>query len=365
VRIHSRRAPHLAPLRNACVLLLVACAHSAPGPNDGTDTDGPHTTTPPIQLTYNLGRDLAPAWRADGSGLLYAFQLPGPDDFDGCLAELPPGGGTRRVEKCPLEDLAGDSVNLLGTPAISSAGRLAWVQTRSATGRISPASAEIRVGNLTVIDTGTVVRTLPYLAQSGAVHATVTHLHWLGESALIYVGDDVQYLGPCQNCKPDSLVIGREIARLDLAAGNLVTVIPGTAEATSVWPSVDGLTIYYTIAGDSRVFRQVLATGAVTTVHDFAPAGIARDATLSDSVLAAVVGGRVSYGVDPLIGPVQVDSGGILYHVNLATGVATPLTLSGKRFRSPSLRPGAQQIAVEAVDSSGALIADLYLFDSP
>ncbi len=360
-----RLAPRLAPSRLACLLLIVACAHSAPGPLEDTDSDGPRTATPPIQLTYNLGRDLAPVWRADGSGLLYAYLLPGPGDFDGCIAELPPGGGTRRMQKCPLEDLAGDSVNLLGTPAISADGQLAWVQTRSATGRISPASAEIRVGNLTVADTGTVVRTLPYLAQSGSVHTTISHLHWLGESALIYVGDDIQYLGPCQNCKPDSLVIGREIARLDLAAGNLVTVIPGTAEATSVWPSLDGLTIYYTIAGDTRVFRQLLSTGAVTTVHDFASAGVVRDASLSDSVLAAVVGGRVSYGVDPLIGPVQVDSGGSLYHVNLATGVETPLTLSGKRFRSPSLRPGAQQIAVEAVDSSGPLIADLYLFDSP
>jgi hypothetical protein len=357
--------PDLAPLCCVCVLLLAACAHTAPGPTEDQDTDGPRTTTPLIRLTYDLGRDLAPAWRADGSGLLYAFQRPGPDDLDGCLAELPPGGGTRRSEKCPLDDLAQDSVNVLGTPAISAGGRLAWVEARNALGRVSPATAEIRVGSLAVGDRGTIVRTLPYLAQSGNVHATISHLHWLSETALTYVGDEVQYVGACQGCKLDSLVIGREIARLDLAAGNLVTVIPGTAEASSVWPSPDGLTIYYTIAGDSRVFRHLLSSGGVTTVHDFGPAGIARDATLSDSVLAAIVGGRVSYGPISPIGPVQVDSGGLLYHVNLTTGVATPLGLPGKRFRSPSLRPGAQQIVVEAVDSTGALIADLYLFDSP
>jgi hypothetical protein len=353
------------PAHYACLLLLCACAHSAPGPTEDQGTGGPRTTTPPIRLTYNLGRDLAPAWRADGRGLLYAFQRPGPSDLDGCLAELPPGGGTRRLEKCALEDFAGDSVNLLGSPAISAGGRLAWVQARSPIGKVSPASAEIRVGSLTVGDPGTIVQALPYFAQSGNGHVTISHLHWLGETALIYVGDDVQYIKPCQGCKLDSLVIGQEIARLDLAAANLVSVIPGTAEATSVWPSADGLTIYYTIAGNSRVFRQLLSTGAVTTVHDFGPAGTARDASLSDSVLAAIVGGRVTYGPVSPIGQVQVDSGGILYHVNLATGVETPLGVPGKLFRSPALKPGAQQIAAEAVDAAAPLIADLYLFDAP
>ena len=365
MRTCSRLVPALASLSCVGILSLAACAHSAPGPTEEQGTGVPHTATPPIRLTYNLGRDLAPAWRADGSGLLYAYQLPGPTDFDGCLAELPPGGGSRRIQKCPLEDLAQDSVNLLGTPAISATGLAAWVEARSATGRVSPASAEIRVGSLTLSDAGTVVRTLPYLAQSGNVHTTISHLHWLGETSLVYVGDDVQYIRPCQQCKLDSLLIGREIARLDLAAGNLVSVIPGTAEATSVWPSADGLTIYYTIAGDSRVFRQLLSSGAVTTVHDFAPAGIVRDVSLTDSVLAAIVGGRVSYGTIAPIGPVQVDSGGVLYHVDLATGVATALGIPGKALRAPALRPGARQIAVEAVDDTGPLSADLYLFTSP
>ena len=40
------------------------------------------------------------------------------------------------------------------------------------------------------------------------MHTTISHLHWLSETALTYVGNEVQYLGPCQQCKLDTLIIG-------------------------------------------------------------------------------------------------------------------------------------------------------------
>ena len=96
--------------------------------------------------------------------------------------------------------------------------------------------------------------------------------------------------------------------------------------------------IYYTLSGDSRVFRQTLSTGAVTVVHDFGAAGIARDVHVVGNRMAAVVGGRVAYGIHPSFGPTQWDSGGVLHVVDLPSG--TDATLDGPGlFRRPQVSP--------------------------
>src|SRR5437879_277497 len=82
-----------------------------------------------------------------------------------------------------------------------------------------------------------------------------------------------------------------DVGRLGLS-GNAASlaVIPGTRFASSVAAGESADIIYYTLGGDSRVYRRVLSSGSVSVAHDFG-GGIARDVQVVGSRLIAVVGG--------------------------------------------------------------------------
>jgi hypothetical protein len=327
---------------------------------------GPHDP-PPVRLTFAPLQDLTPAWLPDQSGLVYSYERPDSSpDGDRCLGILPPDGGTRRLSKCFPTDLAHDSAEALGEPALSPGGRLAWVEAHSERDGLVPDNTTIRIGTLQRGDTGVIVRSFPYQSPSGAVHLTATHLGWLGEDTLLYVGSDVFYGAACQGCKTDTIVVGREIVQLDLTVTPpQLSIVPNSATATGVWPAADGSAIYYTLGGDGRVFHRALATGAVTTLFDFTSLGIARDPSAVGSSLVAVVGGRVTFNpASPLYGPFQSDSGGFLYHVDLGTGAVSPLGLPGLLLRRPALSPSGDRIAAEAYPLA-PYIANIYLFQTP
>ena len=132
-------------------------------------------------------------------------------------------------------------------------------------------------------------------------------------------------------------------------------MLPGSDQASSV--AVAGSdTVYYTTNGDSRVYRLVLSTEAITVVHDFGLAGIARDVQVAGGRLVAVVGGSVSFDNDPLIGPVQRDGGGTLYLVSLATGVQRALTSGVELFRHPALSPAGDRLVTEMITGGSSEI---------
>ena len=82
-------------------------------------------------------------------------------------------------------------------------------------------------------------------------------------------------------------------------------------------------------------------------LHDFGTLGIARDLALLDDRLIAVVGGAVSFRLDP-VG--QVDLGGRLFEVDLTTGQTAPLGGGNTTylFRHPS------------IGTAGAVVAEGY-----
>jgi hypothetical protein len=131
--------------------------------------------------------------------------------------------------------------------------------------------------------------------------------------------------------------------------------------------------LYYTLGGDARIYRQELSSGAVSVVHDFGSAGIARDVHVVGNRLAAVVGGRVAFAIDSAIGPTQWDSGGELHVVSLQDG--TDMTVPGPGlFRRPQLSPSGAQIVAEVYpliidpvtrDTTVGRAGDLYLFGQP
>jgi hypothetical protein len=365
--IRGKTGVHL--LRSILVpaALLAGCGHQEAFPPGEVPNAGPRSTVPPIRLTLAPGEDLAPAWLNDDASLVYSFRRETRSGTDRCLGQLPPDGGTRVLEKCILSGPDADSVDALGPVAVGPANRAAWVDARSLAGRVAPDKGGIRVGSLAPADTGVLVRTLPYPAPNGVLHATATHLGWLKRDLLSYIGADVFYVTPCQGCKLDTVVISRDAVLLDLSASPAaLQIIPNTSEVTSLFPSADGLSLYYTRAGDTRVYQQVLSTGTEAMIHDFGGSGIARDAQIRGNVLTAVVGGKVSYVNDALLGPRQIDSGGILYRVNLTDGSELPLAFAPGVVQHPALSGDGRNVVVEGVDTNGPPPrTDLWLYRLP
>jgi hypothetical protein len=131
--------------------------------------------------------------------------------------------------------------------------------------------------------------------------------------------------------------------------------------------------IYYTVGGDTRVFRRDLASGDVTVVHDFGPGAIARDVDVVGGRMTAVVGGHVAFVDEPSLGPTQFDSGGVVHVVDLDSGADQALTQIGLVFRKPVLSPAGDRIvaegyAVVAAPPGEPIIStesNLYLLGSP
>jgi hypothetical protein len=139
--------------------------------------------------------------------------------------------------------------------------------------------------------------------------------------------------------------------------------------------------IYYTLGGDSRVFRRVLSSGEISIVHDFGSAGIARDVHVAGGRLTAIVGGRVAFSGDPGLGPTQWDSAGIVHVVDLSSGADVALDGPGL-FRRPALAPAGDRLVAEGypliiqdvfdpntqihhADTTVGRAGDLYLFVVP
>ena len=147
---------------------------------------------------------------------------------------------------------------------------------------------------------------------------------------------------------------------MDLSASApIFTLLPGSDQASSV--AVAGDTIYFTVDGDSRVFRLTSLTN-VSVVHDFGGL-IARDVQVLPGRLVAVVGGNVSYTMDPTLGTmVQRDGGGPLHLVNLQTGGDVQFTPDTLLFRHPALSPSGDNLIAELVTDT---TTDLWMVSVP
>ncbi|MEP6571970.1 MAG: hypothetical protein ABJD11_04715 [Gemmatimonadota bacterium] len=300
-------------------------------------------------MTLNLGSDLTPTWLPDESGILYSYERTDVPTSDRCLGILPRDGGVRTMEFCQLAPSHDDSADAYLVPAVGPSGLLAYVNTTARRGGLFPLSRGIDVATLASPGSSQRVRTFPYLAPSGRSHDLASDLSWLDATSLVYVGQLLNYPSPCGGCSPDTVASGLDIMRLDLSGPTpVMSLVPGTDYASSVEAAGAG-TVYYTLGGDSRVFRQDLASGVVTVVHDFGSGNIARDVRVVGNELIAVVGGIVVFGVDSTVGPVQSDKGGALVLLDLGTGLETPVPSPNLIFRHPALSPSGARIVAEGL----------------
>jgi hypothetical protein len=360
------------------------CGHTEPFGSRTFDTDQPFDPTLPVQLTLNRGPDRRAAWLPDGSGILYSTQFLDRRDNDVCLALLPPTGGRQRALTCDLSPTAGDLTEALESAAPAADGGLAFVAATSPIGALAPDTQGLVLATVQDPASRQMLLRFPYAIPGRRTHGGLSQLRWLSPSRLLYLGESVTTLRPCQFCELDTLRSGLEAVVLDADGVASPQAIPGTDFASGVSPGTSEDEIFYTLGGDTRVYRQFLSSGAVTMVHDFAPAGIVRDVHVVGNQMAAVVGGRVNFGIHPSLGvPTQWDSGGILHLVNFQDG--TVLTLDPPTlgfFRRPQLSPTGSEVVAEffpliitpirdaggnliRIDTTVNRVGDLYLFGQP
>ena len=343
---------------------LAGCEHGAPLAAGSYGSDQPLQAGSLRRLTYNAGQDRAPAWLPDESGIVYSAERTDRRDRDRCLAILPPDGGQIRSTICDAAPAADDSTDVWTEPAADRAGRLAYVASSSRIGASAPTSTTLVLSTLADPATARALATFPYYASDTAPHWLASQPRWLGTDTLVYVALRTGLQRPCQTCPVDTVQTGVSIDLLDTSRpAPQVQVQAGTRFASSVATGPTPGAFYYTVGGDSRVFRRVVSTGSDAIVFDFGAAGIARDVQVVGSRLVAVVGGKVSFGFDSNLGfVVQQDSGGPLHVVDLTTGADAVLAVTGLAFRRPALSPSGKRLVAEGYVAG---TSDLWEFSLP
>jgi hypothetical protein len=356
---------------------LLGCGHTEPFSPQPVDRNQPFNPTPPVRLTLNRGADRGAAWLADGSAILYSMQPFERTDNDVCLALLPATGGSQRQLTCDLEPTNATRTDALESAAPASDGRLAYVAATSAINAVVPVDQGIVLATVNDPLTRRVLQSMPYTIPGGRLHGGASQIRWLGPNQIVYLGQAVSVVTPCQFCEKDTLRSGLDVVLLSVdGTPTSPQAVLGTDFASGVSPGAGEDEIYYTLGGDTKVYRRILSTGEVTVVHDFGAAGFARDVQVQGNQMAVVVGGRVAFAVDPALGPTQWDSGGVVHVVNLQDG--TDMTIDGPGlFRRPQLSPSGAAIVAEVfplnivqlpdgtADTTVSQVGDVYSFGQP
>jgi hypothetical protein len=336
-----RRLPSPAAL--VTLAILAACEHAQPFGAPPTEPQAPFTATLPRLLTFNAGADLTPAWLPDGSAFIYTFSL-NRADRDLCLGILPAEGGHQLRVICHTPAaLDGDSTNALLEPAVGPGGALAYVRESSLLGAVAPNRRELVVASLAAPEPGRVVVTFPYTGPDGQLRDGASHVRWVGATALVYVADQVNYL--TQGTFADTIVAPIEIVRADLAgASPVLTIIPGTAQATSLDVDSSGA-IIYTLPGDTRVYRLAATGGAAGVLYDFGSAGVPSEVRVRGKVLVALINGQLARAT-----------------VGDSAVVPMPSPDSTQVLGRPALAPSAARVVVQL---TGGAPANLWLLQVP
>lgn len=366
-----------------CVLLavaaLAACEHAKPFEPVDQHNSVPFAVGSPARITFSAGDDRTATWLPDGSAIIYSSEQLDRRDHDRCLQLLPPTGGTVVRRACNLQPVAlDDSTDRYESPAVSPAGDLVYTLARSWIGLQKGPRQALVIGTLEQPFLGSRELTpIPYFATSGRTHSAISQISWAGPGRIVYLGQSLFYEG--STFLPDTFYTGLDVVVGDVSGPTAaLTALPGTdyASGVSVDPA-DPDVIYYTLGGDSRVYRQSLASGTRSVFFAFGAGHIVRDPQVSGSWLVAVIDGSVLFGFEAAHGFVQRDEGGDLAIVDLPSGATQIVHLDATLFRRPALAPGGARFVVEAsprvpvhLDAESDFTAinhrpDLWLFDLP
>ena len=327
-------------------LLAAGCDHTAPFRPQPPAPAPPFSQLFPRRLTFNVGDDRTPSWLPDGSGIIYSSERQDRTDHDRCLAILPPEGGTVRTRFCRVDPIHADSTDLMEAPAVSPEGRIFFHQVVSWIGQQKLGASALMLGSAEDPVGSALLRPLPHTAANGRIHSSVRVPQWMGSDSVVYLAEQLFYEG--STFFPDTFYTGLDVVLLDLSGATPVfNVLAGTDFASSVAVSDEPGVVYYTLGGDSHVFRRELATGDVTLVHDFGAGNIVRDVQVRGATLVAVVGRSVLYRFEDAHGFVQRDEGGDLAFVDLSSGGTALFSTDTVLFRHPVISPDGTRVVVE------------------
>lgn len=342
--------PRHSRLWSAALLALLlgagagACSHTEVAPVDPEVRDTPFAAGEPLRLTYAAGPDRTPTWSVDPGRILYAFDKSQTSQSlpKGCVGDLPVTGGSRGWELCDTDAQRADSSTINLWPALRADGAVAFVRQRWPIYGLSPYYSDLAVRPADPSSVPEKFLPIPYFFNARSQQG-VAYLQWLDATHLVWLGEGVI------RSTMDNVESGYEIIIGDPALGYPagLTVVPGTNYASSVTRGGNSDTLYYTLGGDSLVYRRTLSTGAVDTVYDFGALGIARGVQARNGVLVAIVGGSVTWGPHATLGMAQYDNGGPLYAVQLPAGAPTLITQSYDQYQHPALSPDGEFVVAE------------------
>lgn len=270
-------------------LLGAACAHDAPFMPHDPNTLVPFADTEPARLTLSGFPDRGPVWLPDGASFIYSYVHIDSPERDRCLGILSRNGGQRLHEICRRTLGDRDSIDVLDLPAVSPAGRLAYLRSAATLFDSDiPRHTELVAGTLDAPFDGPVLRSIPFVGPDGAFYVSLSQPRWVGESGLVFIAQVEEIVAPCPGCDPEVIRVDAGIVHLAADGSGTVSPLAGTEAATSV--AVDGTGILLTRTGDTRIYRRSLSTGEETVAHDVVIAEPSSLAAAGDWIVARIPG---------------------------------------------------------------------------
>jgi hypothetical protein len=326
----------------AVALLLVAvtaCAYDAPWTPKPYGPDTPFDPGSPGRVTINVGVDRTPAWLPGDSALLYSVERTG--DHDRCLGVLSARTWTLRRTLCHGGVARDSIVDAFEWPGVRS-GSLAFQWGQWAVTGVRPMTRRLMVAAIDRWDHGRVLlEFLPYGAGLEYVDG-VRNLQWLSDTSLVYVHEQMHvYFGrPPDPPVWDTVFAVLDVERIDFGSSvPVVTVVPGTAGATSLAVNDSATAIYYTLPGDSLVYRLPLDAAVASIAYAFPGGVFPMDVQVRGERLVAAEAGE-------------------LHLVDLQALTDSVVTGPGVAFSHPALSRDGHLIVVEG--DAGFGVSDLW-----
>lgn len=347
-------------------LLLAACAHTEVSSVEPPDNPPPGDGTWPRQITHNAYDDRHPQWLPDGSGIIYSTERADQQrDRDRCIALLPAEGGTQRWRRCQTDGRHSDTTDVWEWPSVSPDGRVFFTLTTGWNRALKLGFPWIAVADGGDFLHPQLVRRLPFFTPSGRQQLATWTPRWLAPDLVAYLG--VLEFWEGESFLPDTFFTGEEVMLLHLIDDSTAnfTVVPGTDLASSVAVGDDSSAIYYTLGGDSIVYRRHLLSGVVDTIHNFGAGRIVRDVSVRGNILVGIVGQSVVWQFEAAHGWVQRDEGGDIAVVDLTTGnevlySRSPVWL----FRHPEISPDRTRLVVEVQPFAFPILGPIKDYDA-
>jgi hypothetical protein len=206
---------------------------------------------------------------------------------------------------------------------------------------VRPARRELVVATLDRWDHGRVLLTFGTYGPGLVDIDGVQRVQWVSDTSLVYVREQMLVTIPPPPSPPiyDTTITPIDIERVDFGSDSaVVTIVPGTAGATSLAINDSATAIYYTLPGDSTVQRRHLDSATVSVAYAFAGV-FPTDVQVRGTRLVAIAGGD-------------------LHLVDLQALTDSVVTGPGVAFRNPALSRDGHVIVVEGDAGSG--IPDLW-----